>query len=195
MQRPYLLASTRNAVATIAVSSLRQHAHAPSLKITDPAVRALTDFQHEPPLTVTEDAALEQVLDEMFRLGVRAFLVVREHVVTGLITAEHAERAKRGGARGAGLDGAGAPRELRVADVMTPVGNVPAVDWQTIEEALVRDLVEIFEGSGAVHLVVLENETAGRSSVRGLIHRARLERQLGSHWAARSVTQKPVIND
>jgi CBS domain-containing protein len=167
VQRPYLLAPSRDALA---VASLRHHTHAPALKINDPAVRAMTDFQREPPLTVTEDMALEQVLDEMFRAGVRAMLVVRGSIVTGLITAEHADYS------GAAL----------VADVMTPSVDVPAVDWQTIEEAQVRDLVEIFEGSGAQQLVVLQNEGADRSSVRGLIHRARLELQLGNRWAART---------
>ena len=71
---------------------------------------------------------------------------------------------------------------------MTPAADVPAVDWQTIAEARVRDLVEIFEGSGARHLMVLENEDAGHSSVRGLIHRGRLERQLGNRWAMGSAT-------
>jgi DeoR family transcriptional regulator, catabolite repression regulator len=162
VQRPYLLAPRRDATT---IASLRHHTHAPPLKINDPAVRAMTDFQREPPLTVTEEMVLEQVLDEMFRSGVRAMLVVRGSLVTGLITAEHAEYS--------------GPQ--RVVDVMTPAMDVPAVDWQTIEDAQIRDLVEIFEGSGARHLVVLENDGADRSSVRGLIHRARLERQLGNH--------------
>ncbi|MGH8205264.1 MAG: CBS domain-containing protein [Steroidobacteraceae bacterium] len=184
MQRPYLFTSTR---AAVPVASLRHHAHAPALKINDPAVRAMTDFQREPPLTVTEDMALEQVLDEMFRSGVRAMLVVRGSIVAGLITAENADdhgaARPRRGAAGAGLQ---PRRAARVADVMTPSADVPAVDWQTIEEAQVRDLVEIFEGSGAQHLVVLENEAADRSSVRGLILRGRLERQLGNRWATRA---------
>jgi CBS domain-containing protein len=167
VQRPYLLAPEQHAAA---VASLRHHPHTPPLKISDPAVRAMTDFRREPPLIAAEDAAFEQALDEMFRLGVRALLVVRERAVTGLITTEHGDDA----GPDAGM--------LCVADVMTPADEVPAVDWQTVADAQVRDLVEIFEGSGARHLMVLENEDAGRSSVRGLIHRGRLERQLGNRW-------------
>ena len=169
MQRPCLLAPEKHA----AVASLRHPLHTPPLKISDPAARAITDFQRDPPLIAAEDVALEQALDEMFQLGVRALLVVRERAVIGLITAEHAEYAESA---------------LRVADVMTPAADVPAVDWQTIADARVCDLVEIFEGSGARHLMVLENEDAGHSSVRGLIHRGRLERQLGNRWAMGSAT-------
>ena len=77
----------------------------------------------------------------------------------------------------------GERRELCVADVMVPAADMPAVDWQTIAEATVGDLVDIFEGSGAQHLVVLENETMDLSSVRGLIDRVRLERRLGVRWS------------
>ena len=73
---------------------------------------------------------------------------------------------------------------LRVADVMTPVADVPAVDWQMVEGAQVRDLMEKFEGSGAQHLVVVESAFPNGNRVRGLVHRVRLERQLGVRWAA-----------
>lgn len=169
MDRPYLLPRERD---PIAVGTLRHHGHAPALKISDPATRAMTDFKHDAVLTVTEDLALQEVLDEMFRFGVRAFLVVRERVVTGLITTEHARAEHRAIRSGS----------LRVVDVMTPSAQVPAIDWQVLQEAQVRDLVEIFEGSGAAHLVVLENESPLVASVRGLIHRERLERQLSGRW-------------
>ena len=61
---------------------------------------------------------------------------------------------------------------------MTPSLEVPAIDWQTLQESRISDLVEIFEGSGVRYLVVLQTETASWSTVRGLIHRQRLERQL-----------------
>ena len=114
----------------------------------------------------------------MFRAGVRCFLVVRESIVTGLITAEHV----RGDhtliqAQSLAMEGAG---PLRVADVMTPAADVPAIDWQVIEQAQIRDLVEYSRQRRLQHLVVLESETVHRSHVRGLIHRARLERQLGT---------------
>jgi hypothetical protein len=65
---------------------------------------------------------------------------------------------------------------------MTLLVEVPAVDWQIIAGAQIRDLIEIFDGIGAQHMVVLENEKPNLSHVRGLVHRGRLERQLGAHW-------------
>jgi predicted transcriptional regulator len=132
----------------------------------------MTDFLRDPPLTVDEGYSLDEAIDQMFRMGVRAFLVVRDRSVVGLMTASEAVRS--------------APRHSRVAEVMTLTDDVPAIDWQTLGDAHVRDLVEIFDGTGVNHLVVLESQSARVSSVRGLIQRRRLARQLSSPWSLRS---------
>jgi len=80
---------------------LRSHSSLPRLKLTDPATRAMTDFQREPPLTVSEDYSLEEAIDRMFRMGVRAVLVVRERNVVGLMTAGDAVRLTARASRGA----------------------------------------------------------------------------------------------
>jgi CBS domain-containing protein len=160
--------------------------HLPQLKLHDCALRAMHDFIDDPPLTLTEDVALEAALDDMFRLGVRAFLVVRERTVVGLITAEDV----RGARQQVRLGRPGLPGQVqRVRDVMTAAVDVPAVDWHMLQEARIHDLVDIFEATAVSHLVVLQSESATLSSVRGLIHRDRLERQLGTfNWAGSGLT-------
>lgn len=170
MNQPYLLAQQPIAIPAL---SPRSRPYPPQLKPGDPAVRAMNDFLQDPPSTVPEDAGLEEIIDHMFRLGVRAFLVVQERSVIGLITAEDASVA-----RGARQQSDGGARALRAADVMTPSLDVPAIDWQTLQDSRISDLLEIFEGTGVRYLVVLQTETATWSTVRGLIHRQRLERQL-----------------
>ncbi|MGA2023895.1 MAG: CBS domain-containing protein [Steroidobacteraceae bacterium] len=165
VQRAYLLSARR---AYERAASLRARTDLRPLKASDPAARAVTDFVEEPPLTMAEDCALDEALDQMFRLGVRAFLVVRQLTVVGLITAEDAQA----------MDGSSA---TRVAERMTPAHDMPAIDWQTVQESRVRDLLEIFEGAGVNHLVVLEGEAPDRARVRGLVHRSRLERRLQAH--------------
>lgn len=170
MNRPYLLAQPPSALPAL---SPRSRPYRPQLRPSDPAVRAMNDFQRDPPGTVPEDAGLEEIIDHMFRLGVRAFLVVQERSVIGLITAEDASVARR-----ARQHSDGGARTLRAADVMTPSLDVPAIDWQTLQDSRISDLLEIFEGTGVRYLVVLQTETATWSTVRGLIQRQRLERQL-----------------
>jgi CBS domain-containing protein len=170
---PYLLAQQPSALPAL---SPRSRPHQPQLRVGDPAVRAMTDFLDDPPRTVAEGASLEGVIDHMFRLGARALLVVHDRSVIGLITAEDARDARD--ARSAQQRRGAAVSELRVADVMTPSLDVPAIDWQTLQDSRISDLLEIFEGSGVRYLVVLQTETSNWSTVRGLIHRQRLERRL-----------------
>jgi predicted transcriptional regulator len=165
---PYLLAHGSGP----APLPLRSHSNLPRLKLSDHAARAMIDFLRDPPLTVGEDYSLQEAIDRMFRMGVRAFLVVREHSVVGLMTASEAARST--------------PHHSRVADAMTLTDDVPAIGWDTLSDSSVQDLVEIFDGTGVNYLVVLQAHSASLSSVRGLIQRKRLHRQLSSPWSLRA---------
>jgi CBS domain-containing protein len=170
VNQPYLLAQQPTAIPAL---SPRSRPHSPQLRHADPAVRAMNDFLHDPPGTVAPDVRLEEVIDCMFRLGARVFLVAHERSVIGLVTAEDAIDVRR-----ARPGGGSAGRELCAADAMTPTLDVPAIDWQTLQDSRISDLVEIFDGTGVKYLVVLQTESANCCIVRGLVHRHRLERQL-----------------
>jgi CBS domain-containing protein len=173
VNHPYLLATPASPLAT---RSLRLRPLQPRLVASDPAVRAMNDFLENPPRTIADDTGIELIIDEMFRLGVRAFLVVREASVIGVLTAEDASAARE--ARRATLRKGVAGLEPRAVDIMTPTHDVPAIDWQTVQDARISDLLEIFEATDVRYLVVIQTETANWCTVRGLIYRRRLERQL-----------------
>jgi len=135
------------------------------LRASDPAVRAMTDFFRDPPLTIAADCELDTAMDDMFRLGVRAFLVVQDLTVVGLVTSDDIRHARR-------------TQASQVNEVMTPAVDMPAIDWQTLRQSTVRDLLEIFEGAEVHHLVVLETESTQRHTVRGLVQRSRVEQRL-----------------
>ena len=174
MSPPYLLA--RQSLARCA--PLRMRSYIPRVRRTDPALRVMTDFLHDPPLTVPEHVSVEHAVDQMFRLGVRAALVVRDRHVVGLLTATQAARHVRHASSGAHC--------ARIAEAMTPTDDAPAIDWDTLGDALVADLIEIFDGTGVEHLVVIESHSATLSTVRGLVHRERLRRALSSPWSLRT---------
>jgi hypothetical protein len=110
------------------------------------------------------------------RAGVRALLVVRDEVVTGLITSYdiQGERPLQF------LSASGYRRhdEIQVAHIMTRWEHVPALDWQTLGRARIADLVALFRSTPATHMVLVEHADQGSIFVRGLISRARLARQL-----------------
>ena len=170
MSPAYLIAQATSWSARVPRASFRPQA--PLLKLSDPARQAMTDFLRDPPLTVDESCSVEQAMDQMFASGVRCLLVVRDLQVMGLISAAQAACVR--------------PYHRCIADSMTPTEELPAIDWDTLEDARVADLLEIFEGTGVEQLIVLESHSATLTSVRGLVHRARLRRQLGSSWSLQS---------
>ncbi len=155
------------------VSSLRLRPLPRYVSLDDPAERAVIDFLEDPPLTVTEDCLAQRALDEMYRLGVRTCLVANERAVLGLLTAAHFDASEAQGAGDYRLRSC-----LRTVDIMTPVAEAPAIEWDTIQNSLVRDLIEVFEGAGVSYLVVLQRESALLTAVRGIVARDRLARCL-----------------
>lgn len=147
------------------------------LALTDPAVHVVTDFVWEQPVTVPEELSIEAALREMILAGVRALLVVRDEVVIGLITSYdiQGERPLQFLAE----SGYRRHDEIEVGHIMTPWEQVPTLDWQVLGRARVADLAAFFRRTAATHVVIVEPADQGRSGVRGLISRTRLERQLG----------------
>jgi len=147
------------------------------LALTDPAVHVVTDFVFQQPVTVPEELSIDDALREMIRAGVRALLVVRDEVVTGLITSYdiQGERPLQF------LTESGYRRhdEIEVGHIMTPWERVPTLDWHALGRARVSDLAAFFRTTAATHVVVGEHVDRGGTVVRGLISRTRLERQLG----------------
>jgi len=147
------------------------------LALTDPAVHVVTDFASEQPITVPEEISIDAALREMIRAEVRALLVVRGEVLTGLITSYdiQGERPLQFLAQ----SGYRRHDEIEVGHIMTPWERVPALDWQALRGARVLDLVAFLKCTAATHVVMVEHTDQWRSAVRGLISRTRLARQLG----------------
>jgi CBS domain-containing protein len=154
-----------------------QHSAEVRLALTDPALHVVTDFAWEAPVSVPEGLSIDDALREMIRAGVRALLVVQDDRVTGLITSYdiQGERPLQF------LRQSGYRRhdEIEVGHIMTPWERVPTLDWQALGRARVADLAAFFKSTTATHVVMVEHTDQGRSAVRGLISRRRLERQLG----------------
>ena len=179
--RPFIYRRGSVRVPAANASSIRQARSGESgegrLALTDPAVDVVTDFVWEHPVTVPEELSIDGALREMIRAGVRALLVVRDDVVTGLITSYdiQGERPLQF------LTESGYRRhdEIEVGHIMTPWERVPTLDWQALGRARVSDVAAFFKSTAATHIVMVEQRDQGTSGVRGLISRTRLERQLG----------------
>ena len=146
------------------------------LKSTDPALHAMTDFTSKFAITVAPDRQIDAALGDMVRWSVRALLVIHADNVIGLITSYDIEGPRA--ARFAERPDATQREDIRVSDIMTQWDDLPTLDWRTVQTARIADLLEIFEGIGVMHLLVVESDGCGADVVRGLISRSRIERHL-----------------
>jgi CBS domain-containing protein len=146
-----------------------------TLRPNDSALRAMTDFTSKFAITVEPERQIDAALADMARLSVRAMLVVRGESVVGLVTSYDIEgrRAERFAEQFQVARG-----DIRVGDIMTGWEDLPTLDWHTLQTARISDVLEIFEGIGVMHLLVIESDERGAEVLRGLISRSRIERQL-----------------
>jgi CBS-domain-containing membrane protein len=143
----------------------------------DPAVLAITDFTREHPVTVESDRQIDDALDDMIRLGVRALLVRKDQRIVGLITSYDIQGERP--MQFLQSSTYGHHRDIRVADIMTPWDALSALHWETIQSMRAGDLLQLLSQAGLTHILVLEADGTGPDCVvRALVSRARLARQL-----------------
>lgn len=159
------------------VLPIRRPTQYPDLKLRDPAVHGMTDFTHKFPISVAPERPIDEALSDMMRYGVRALLVITGENVVGLITSYDIEGVRP--LKFSQRSNITRREYIRVGDIMTEWEDLPTVDWSTMQSARIADLLEIFQGVGLMHLLVVEGEHGGGSTVvRGLISRARIDRRL-----------------
>jgi len=177
---------------------MRQYTHVPTFRVEpgtsiaqaepwnthpvtldSPALEVMTDLTLVKAATVHPATGLRQAEQAMIYLGVRMLFVVSEMPnIEGLITSTDL--------RGDTQMRVVSERHLRfddlcVADVMSRVSLLDAVDHADIRAARVGHLVATLQHLGRNHLLVVENFGAPASHrVRGVISRAQIERQLGT---------------
>lgn len=157
------------------VLPMRRAAPAANLAPQDPAFHGMTDFMHKLPISVAPERPVDEALADMIRFGVRALLVSKAEHVVGLITSYDIEGGRPAEfSRRFNIQG----ECIRVSDIMTEWNDLPTVSWTTMQSARIADLLEIFQGVGVMHLVVVEDAQGALPLVRGLVCRARIESRL-----------------
>ncbi|MBT9568989.1 MAG: CBS domain-containing protein [Thiobacillus sp.] len=146
------------------------------VRLTHPALDVMTDFRRMTAFTANPDDTLQQVETLMIRRKVRLLFVMdNDEQVAGLITSTdiYGEKPMQVvQSRGIHRD------EVRVADVMTPVDRIEAIDFDDLAHATVGHVLETLKSSGRQHALVFES-AGGKKMVRGLLSLSQLCKQLG----------------
>ena len=156
--------------------------------LASPALAVMTDLTQVKAATTHPRTTLRQAEQAMIYQGVRMLFVVTEMpLIEGLITATDLGGDKQMRVvheRHLHYD------ELCVADVMTELGALDAIDYAVVRSAAVGNAVATLQRLGRNHLLVVEASTAQTPRrVRGVISRSQVERQLG-----RPIDITPIAN-
>jgi len=145
---------------------------------SSPARAVMTDLTHVRAATIAPDMPLGQARQTMIHQGVRLLFVVSDlPCVDGLITANDLEGERPMqviAQRGARYE------DLCVADVMSPLSALDAIDLGDLAHATVGQVIATLKQIGRRHLIVVQQATSHHGPrVRGVISQAQIERQLG----------------
>jgi CBS domain containing-hemolysin-like protein len=144
--------------------------------LDNPALDVMTDFRRLTAFIATPGDTIKQAEERMFRRKVRLLFVMdAEDRVAGLVTSTdiHGEKPMLVvQSRGIRRD------EVLVADIMTPVDRLEAVDFDDLSHARVGHVLETLKARGRQHALVIE-QTEGGQMVRGLLSLSQLCKQLG----------------
>ena len=147
--------------------------------LDSPALDVMTDLTRGKAATTQPTTTLRQAEQMMIYQGVRMlFVVTAMPSIEGLITTTDLDGDKRMRIvheRNLHYD------ELCVADVMTELASLDAVDYERMRSASVGHAIATLQRLGRNHLLVVEAATARTPRrVRGVVSRSQIERQLGT---------------
>ena len=149
-----------------------------TVTLDSPALDVMTDLTRVKAATIAPEQTLQQAEQTMIYQGVRMLFVVSQMpTLEGLITSTDLS-----GERPMSLVHARNLRfdEIRVADVMTELSMLDAIDYDTMGSASVSNVVATLKRVGRNHLLVVQAASHGAPRrVRGVISRSQVERQLG----------------
>lgn len=155
------------------------HPQTPSpVTVDSPALEVMTDLTQVKAATINPATSLRQAEQMMVYQGVRMLFVVTDMPsIEGLITATDLKGEKQMRTvheRNVHYD------DLCVADVMTGLSMLDAIDYDRMGTATVGNVIATLRRFGRNHLLVVQG-AAPRTPrrVRGVISRAQIERQLG----------------
>jgi len=150
-----------------------------AVTLASPALDVMTDLTKVKAATIRPDQTLHQAEQTMIYQGVRMLFVVSEMpALEGLITSTDLRGERQMSlvhTRNMRFD------DMRVADVMTELSMLDAIDYEPMVGATVGNVVATLKRVGRNHLLVVQAASHGAPRrVRGVISRTQVERQLGA---------------
>ncbi|MEO7066472.1 MAG: CBS domain-containing protein [Rhodanobacter sp.] len=148
---------------------------------SDSATLLMTDFRDSFPPVIAAGNNLGDAAIEMQRFAASSLVATDGNGVVGIITLRDIHGPKPVQfLHDVGCHLNCRRQDVTVADVMTPVEQLPAVRLADLQRSRIGDIRKTFENSTHTHLMVLDDDSvSGLDVICGMIEGERLEREVG----------------
>lgn len=142
-----------------------------------PTMEVMTDLSRVTAEVVSANASADDAEQKMIASGVRLLFVTNQlNQVIGIVTSRDLS-----GERILNIvnDSQTPRKDLIVRDIMTPQHKVEVLDMGDVAASRVGDIVATLKRMGRQHALVVDRDTDGKQSIRGLLSTSQIGRQLG----------------
>lgn len=143
-----------------------------------PAERVMTDFEKVMPITVEPDVNIDFAVKKMKANGVRLLFVTDiEDNISGVITSydlNGEKPIKYSEETGIGHN------DIQVSMMMIPLEEFPAVDYDYVQQSLVRHVIATIQNLDKPHVLVMEVDRKNdKKIIRGIFSSTQISKLLG----------------
>ena len=155
----------------------RPGAHRKLVTLDSSAIEVMTDLTQVAAVVIDPLATMELAHSYMMQRGVRMLLALdKDETLAGIITANDIL-----GEKPVSLvrDQRIHHSDILVSDVMTPAARLDAFEMRKVAAARVGNIVASLKQSRRNHALVIQQDDAGHTEVRGIFSLSQIARQLG----------------
>jgi CBS domain-containing protein len=147
------------------------------VQASSPAIDVMTDFTKVAAITMGPCATINAAEQRMIASNVRLLLVTEQsNKILGIITATDIQ----GDRPIKYLQQVGGKREdIFLQDIMTPADKLDVLLMKDVEKVMVGDIVATMKRVGRQHALVVDLDSEGNQTLRGIFSTKQISKQLG----------------
>ena len=143
-----------------------------------PAIDVMTDFTKVAAITMGPCANINAAEQRMIASGVRLLLVTEQsNKILGIITLTDIQGDRP--MKYLQKIGGGKREDIYLQDIMTPADKMDVLEMRQVEKVMVGDIVETMKKVGRQHALVVDTNSEGQQTLRGIFSTKQISKQLG----------------
>jgi CBS domain-containing protein len=148
------------------------------VQANSPATDVMTDFTRVAAITMGPCATINAAEQRMIASNVRLLLVTEQsNKILGIITLTDIQGDRP--MKYLQKIGGGKREDIYLQDIMTSADKLDVLEMKDVEKVLVGDIVATMKRVGRQHALVVDSDSEGNQTLRGIFSTKQISRQLG----------------